>query len=991
MNNTSTSNSFQINKQVLMKNTFTLLTFICAIVLTLPTQAGSHEDEHKHDYSIFSEKETRIDNPSQQAQLRQSASWQAFETKHGHWYAEFNVLTSKPMRAAGKGIQLLPTGDLAAKSLHFIQTELADYKFPINDLRFHKINSNDRYSVVNFKQQYKGLEILNSSVALHVATGEKVSAFTANVFDAFELNTVASITPNAIETFATNGLSGTIHTVIVSPDLKVLPIPTKVGYEFKLVYEVSVKGKADFPFEYRTLLDAHTGQLYTRQNRVCSHSSAASYEVKGDVKDNASQPTQSYALPNMRVRIAGTDYFTDANGVLEYDGALPVSATVFLQGPFCRTLIGEVGNTVPSYEVTIEESVSEIVLPASADLSAVSAFYHVNVVHDFMRAELEENFDDIDFPIVTRVEIEGSCNAYYDGSLNFLQQGTCWPSAQMGDIVYHEYGHGINYDYYNYLGGYFDNGSVGEGYADVWGLAITGNPILAQGFTIGSTNSSIRRYDQNPKRYPEDLTGQVHDNGEIIAGAWWDLGQMIGLEAMFDIFVDSHLGIPMRPDGQEGALYSDILFQALLADDDNGDLTDGSPNSNQIIEAFDMHGIVLQIAADIAHEPIPVRVPDALIQIDFDLDIDFNYTPFVSEVGVRYKANDVDTYQFTNGVILGTPTEYLALLPSYPAGTVVEYYFELQDNLGGASFVSPFRVADDNSNVPHYLLVGFSEKAADNFFGTADQWTLGADDDDADTGHWEIGSPNATTGGGGIVQTGTDHTPTSDNFCAFTGNASPGDGVGVNDVDAGKVTLTSPAFNVVQFIEPTFSYWRWFTNDQGANPENDNLEVEISNDGENWVYVENMNVPDHSWRMVAFKVRDYVIPTSTVFLRFTASDNLIPSLDFNGGSLVELAIDDIALYDLDLGVGIENLITNNALNIYPNPATEKLVIEQLPEITQAATVQLYNVVGQKMYEQAQVQLHSANHVIDVSNLAAGMYLLQVQAEGQTMQQKIVIE
>jgi hypothetical protein len=37
----------------------------------------------------------------------------------------------------------------------------------------------------------------------------------------------------------------------------------------------------------------------------------------------------------------------------------------------------------------------------------------------------------------------------------------------------------------------------------------------------------VRRYDENIKVYPQDLTGEVHDNGEIIAGAWWDLGQAI--------------------------------------------------------------------------------------------------------------------------------------------------------------------------------------------------------------------------------------------------------------------------------------------------------------------------------------------------------------------------------------------------------------------------------------------------------------------------------
>ena len=57
--------------------------------------------------------------------------------------------------------------------------------------------------------------------------------------------------------------------------------------------------------------------------------------------------------------------------------------------------------------------------------------------------------------------------------ISMLWAGGCNSMAQIGDVVYHEYGHGINDKFYQSLGGSFNNGGMGEGYADIWALGIT--------------------------------------------------------------------------------------------------------------------------------------------------------------------------------------------------------------------------------------------------------------------------------------------------------------------------------------------------------------------------------------------------------------------------------------------------------------------------------------------------------------------------------------
>ena len=70
----------------------------------------------------------------------------------------------------------------------------------------------------------------------------------------------------------------------------------------------------------------------------------------------------------------------------------------------------------------------------------------------------------------------------------------------------------------------------------------------------------------------------------------------------------------------------------------------------------------------------------------------------------------------------------------------------------------------------------------------------------------------------------------------------------------------------------------------------------ITDDGVNWVYVENTLSSDLSWRRNAFRVKDYVNLTSSVQLKFIAS-SIRPGQYLDGGSLIEAAVDNLYLYE----------------------------------------------------------------------------------------------
>lgn len=169
-------------------------------------------------------------------------------------------------------------------------------------------------------------------------------------------------------------------------------------------------------------------------------------------------------------------------------------------------------------------------------------------------------------------------------------------------------------------------------------------------------------------------------------------------------------------------------------------------------------------------------------------------------------------------------------------------------------------------------------------------WTVGGPTDNATTGLWTRVNPVGT--GGGLVQPEDDHTPPPGVAAFITGQSALGDGIGANDVDGGRTTLTTPDYSVTSLAHPVASYFRWYVNDAGASPGTDTWLVEISGDsGASWVTVESTQQSSAAWTQVSVSLAGVLPgpgPAGSVRARFVASD-------LGAGSVVEAGVDDFQI------------------------------------------------------------------------------------------------
>lgn len=129
--------------------------------------------------------------------------------------------------------------------------------------------------------------------------------------------------------------------------------------------------------------------------------------------------------------------------------------------------------------------------------------------------------------------------------------------------------------------------------------------------------------------------------------------------------------------------------------------------------------------------------------------------------------------------------------------------------------------------------------------------------------------------------------------------------------------------------------------------------------------------------------------------------NVHSSVDNTGNNLqsymysIRMDKDDIGVYNKLPIVEPLGVCTNEALTqtkIYPNPAQERAIIEITSYKEKEATLNIVNILGQSVYaENLKLNTGSNRHIINLSHLTSGVYLININAEGDRYTQKIIVK
>src|SRR5690349_11229994 len=357
----------------------------------------------------------------------------------------------------------------------------------------------------------------------------------------------------------------------------------RVGGESRLAWHIYAEvGPEEW---YEILLDAYTGELLLRHNLYLFEAQGTVYT---EAPDKGARQLVSFVgdtTINTAAGWMGTSTVTTGNNVEAY---LDTNADNL---PDANNGTGLSNGHASAANQDFTFPFSTTVDPRTQQAAVVTnLFYYNNIMHDFSYnlgfTETARNFQVDNFGRggtgndSVRAEAQdgsGTNNANFatppDGSRPRMQQFLFTAptpdrdSSVDGDVVFHEYGHGIS----NRLIGNgstalsgTQSGAMGEGWSDYW--AITINNDGAVGEYVTNNPAGIRRAAYSVPAaavhdsYADLSSTSVHNDGEVWAATLWDLRTQLGATITDLIVLNGMKFTPNRPsflNARDGIIQAD--------------------------------------------------------------------------------------------------------------------------------------------------------------------------------------------------------------------------------------------------------------------------------------------------------------------------------------------------------------------------------------------------------------------------------------------------
>ncbi len=335
---------------------------------------------------------------------------------------------------------------------------------------------------------------------------------------------------------------------------------------------------------YEILLDAYTGELLLRHNLYLFEAQGTVYT---EAPDKGARQLVSFVgdtTINTAAGWMGTSTVTTGNNVEAY---LDSDAN---NAPDNNNGAGLSAGHATAANQDFTFPFSTTVDPRTQQAAVVTnLFYYNNIMHDFSYSlgftESARNFQVNNFGRggtgndSVRAEAQdgsGTNNANFatppDGSRPRMQQflftspNPDRDSSVDGDVVFHEYGHGIS----NRLIGNgstalsgTQSGAMGEGWSDYWATTINNDGAVGE-YVTNNPNGIRRAAYTVPAAAVHDsyadLGFGVHADGEVWAATLWDLRTQLGASITDRIVLNGMKFTPTRPsflNARDGIIQAD--------------------------------------------------------------------------------------------------------------------------------------------------------------------------------------------------------------------------------------------------------------------------------------------------------------------------------------------------------------------------------------------------------------------------------------------------
>ncbi|MFH2006957.1 MAG: MYXO-CTERM sorting domain-containing protein [bacterium] len=823
----------------------------------------------------------------------QTRAWKRFQsTAGGRWRSMWDAHTDVPLRVYGSGIPAPGAVSSAAQAAHHswvLLTRYVDLLAPGASPGDFVLVSNEVHRgvrSVGFYQLHQGLRVLTGQVSFRFKHDRMLALGSEALprVDAPVGGTVVSqgVAEQAARAWIWDDFGWNVGVLGVEGPAVLPIVRERGGVEYHTVWAVTVHSRTPLA-RWAVYVDVATAEVVARRQLLRFYTGTVQYNVPvrwpGDTRIDA---------PAVRadLTVDGNAQTSDASGMVTWSATSMASVHTACTGPRAD-IINDAGGAA-SATLSLADGGAATWNDANTEFvdSQLASFVHANEIKVFARA-LNPFMGWLNGQITVTVNMDQTCNAVSDGDqiYFFRANNQCENTGRISDVLYHEFGHSFHANSIIWGVGDFDE-SLSEGLADYTSATYTGDPGMGRGFFYSS--QPLRHIDPSNTEYvwPDDITGESHQNGLIVSGALWDLRK----ELIAD-YGDA-----------EGVAITDRLFYAamqrasdipssyvavLVEDDDDGDLENGTPNGCAIKRSFGLHGLTGSqslFGGVIIHPP---TAQGTRISIEARDPGDGCDPQDVTAVSLDWEVRGNPGNSGTVDMTLDGSAFYTGDIPPQDVNSVVRYRVTVELS-EGLSVTFP-----DNPADPMYeLYVGQLTEIYCTDFETNpwnEGWTHGltAGQSSAGADDWHWGPSEAGSASG-------------DPVAPFSGDNVIGNDLG-GTIDgnqfnglyqSNKVNYAlSPVVDATGFDSVRLQYRRWLNVEDGHFDQG----TIYANDSEAWTNLDsnagdgsNTHHQDREWRFHDVDLTPYLDADGTVQVKFEiASDG---GLELGGWTIDDFCI-----------------------------------------------------------------------------------------------------
>jgi hypothetical protein len=555
-----------------------------------------------------------------------SAAWNKL-ARTGSWRAAWDRATGVPSQIWGSGLAApgaMASPDIAAA---FARAALADHLAllapgaALSDFALVSNTSDGDIRSVGFAQRHAGRVVVGGQISFQFKR-DRLFVIGSDALPniALPAEPRARLSRAALGDRARQRLRSDLAlpgAAVTAPgDEVVLPL---IGDDAVLGYRVAVAIAVDGGLDGRYLAysDAATGEtLAVRQTDLFSTGTVLYHGI--DRYPDPNRPRIDRPARFAHVTIDGAAQTTSAAGQVVWGDTTAHTVATSVVGDLVAVVNKAASGALATAALVLAAD-GQVVWDASAtpeDDAQIQVYLNANIAKEFART-LDPGMARLNDQITANVNIAQACNAFFDGqAINFFHASPeCQNTGLVQDVVFHEFGHAVHAAEVIDGVGAFD-GAMSEGAADFFAAQITGDPKMGRGFFYNDTALRDLDPDGSEPRWPEDI-GEIHKTGLIFGSAFWDLRKALIAE------LGEAAGIQLTQKLYVGALRRSVgipssLIAVLASDDDDGDLSNGTPHECTIRNAYSRHG--LRTATGAVAAPAQLEQPTLATAVHIELD-----------------------------------------------------------------------------------------------------------------------------------------------------------------------------------------------------------------------------------------------------------------------------------------------------------------------------------------------------------------------------------